>query len=805
MPISREEPRQRDKKGRFISDEAMDDLKKRDEARDKATSDAAAQLHKDFTDSIKSVKGSLDDLGDRSQKIQSLNRKLIKDNAEFFTSKAEKFMDQGSNLESTAALSDMSDLLKEQVGKMVDISQEAATADFATLKKLKNESLASLKSLEVLATTDESPQMAELIKVNQQQFKMLSQETNLLSSMGEGISSIAKTGLGALAGIASGNPLIAMGIQGIQSGLEKRADNKEKVVMAQIETAKKQQEKLLQDAVDVKDSEAADPEEILNKTMSAIESMAAELVPDDATDEEAQAMMAEVAAKLETLVGITDDERDMFSTWMSGSEEERREALDREKDKLQVFNRMADALEDLKDDKEEDDLGLLDIAGGNVIADAFTGMLKQLKAGAVLLVGGIFGFLKSAVKTVGKFLIKTLPKFIGRFFAPIAIIGALFSGMSDAIDEYAKSGNIGEAVIAGLAGILDFITFGLVNEEMGKKIFHSIAAWFSGVKDTIVGAFPALAEGFMAIVNKAWDAVIGGATIMWNEFVADFMNVSDWLADTAFGQAIRDAIAPVIDTFIAGWDTVAGFATDMWASVTDKWESVKNGITDIFDWFADIFTVETFKRLIPESLANMIFDDDVPLNEQNGVDLAIDNDLIDRNNLIPGQDSEILEPGKLKHFTAKQLRDLIDLDDWSNKDEKMLRSLWRKALEDESPNVVNLDARRAAKVAAAADSEAEIVKGEPEQVVEEVTEEKNEMVVGDSQAQKINLANQAAQKSEQEKEERQQANQRQMDSQSKTFVQTNNNNSSSVQNISNEKTYDTDLVASRSENLDRVG
>ena len=102
MPINRKE-RLRDARGKFTSPEDVakveEDRKAREEKRDKATTKAADTLHQDFSTLAKSISKDVGTLGDRGQKLASVNTKLVKDNAKFFNAKAEKFLDQSNELE----------------------------------------------------------------------------------------------------------------------------------------------------------------------------------------------------------------------------------------------------------------------------------------------------------------------------------------------------------------------------------------------------------------------------------------------------------------------------------------------------------------------------------------------------------------------------------------------------------------------------------------------------------------------------------------------------------------------------------
>ena len=137
-----------------------------------------------------------------------------------------------------------------------------------------------------------------------------------------------------------------------------------------------------------------------------------------------------------------------------------------------------------KEDKKSGLLGGLGLAG---ILGMGTGKSKLLSG----IFKGILGSIKKALMKIfsGKVLMGVLKK----VFLPVAIIGSLFSGVMDAIAAFKETGSIGEAVIAFFGGILDFLTFGLVDAEtlknlgglIDEKLIQPIKNIFSAVGDWI--------------------------------------------------------------------------------------------------------------------------------------------------------------------------------------------------------------------------------------------------------------------------------------------------------------------------------
>ena len=116
------------------------------------------------------------------------------------------------------------------------------------------------------------------------------------------------------------------------------------------------------------------------------------------------------------------------------------------------------------------------------------------------LMDSIMGFMGTGLMTALKSIFSpaNILKSLGKVFAIGMIIGALFEGVMDGFDEYMKTGDIGKALIAGLAGIVDFLTFGLFDKDKIKEVIGDFAAWtdehliqpfvkfISGIKDSFM-------------------------------------------------------------------------------------------------------------------------------------------------------------------------------------------------------------------------------------------------------------------------------------------------------------------------------
>jgi hypothetical protein len=118
---------------------------------------------------------------------------------------------------------------------------------------------------------------------------------------------------------------------------------------------------------------------------------------------------------------------------------------------------------------------------------------KDKEGGFLDSIMGFFsGGFMSAIKTL--FSPKTLMKVFSKVFLPIAIIGTLFSGIMDGFKKYQETGNLGDAIVAGLGGMLNFLTFGLFGEDTLKTLFDSINDFFKPITDTISNIFTGIKD-----------------------------------------------------------------------------------------------------------------------------------------------------------------------------------------------------------------------------------------------------------------------------------------------------------------------
>ena len=104
--------------------------------------------------------------------------------------------------------------------------------------------------------------------------------------------------------------------------------------------------------------------------------------------------------------------------------------------------------------------------GGSLFGDFFKRIGDVLK-GALL---GALAFLKKNMLAALKVIFNpaNILRFVTKIFLPAMIIGSIVSGIIDAFKAFFNGGTFTDVLIAGLGGVLKFLTFGLIDAESLK-------------------------------------------------------------------------------------------------------------------------------------------------------------------------------------------------------------------------------------------------------------------------------------------------------------------------------------------------
>lgn len=120
------------------------------------------------------------------------------------------------------------------------------------------------------------------------------------------------------------------------------------------------------------------------------------------------------------------------------------------------------------------------------------------------LLDTIMSFLGDGLMSAFKRILNPMAilKALGKVFAIGMIVGALFEGVMDGFDEFMKTGDIGKALIAGLAGIIDFLTFGLFDKEKIKEVIGDFSKWtYDHLVKPFVNFISSIKDSFMSMLE----------------------------------------------------------------------------------------------------------------------------------------------------------------------------------------------------------------------------------------------------------------------------------------------------------------
>ena len=156
---------------------------------------------------------------------------------------------------------------------------------------------------------------------------------------------------------------------------------------------------------------------------------------------------------------------------------------------------------------EEDQTHLLKVIADNTGGDkkAQTKPAEEKKPEGGGLLDTIMSFLGDGLMQAFKRLFNpgTILKSLGKIFAIGMIVGALFEGIMDGFDEFMKTGDIGKALIAGLAGIIDFLTFGLFDKEKIKEVIGDFSKFlYDHVIKPYVDFITYIKDAFMSLIEN---------------------------------------------------------------------------------------------------------------------------------------------------------------------------------------------------------------------------------------------------------------------------------------------------------------
>ena len=144
--------------------------------------------------------------------------------------------------------------------------------------------------------------------------------------------------------------------------------------------------------------------------------------------------------------------------------------------------------------------------GDNTNSSLGAGLMGFLGGGLAGGIGGLFAGLGTGAAGSGIIAAITggLKKFIGKLFTGLlkgavifTVIGSIANGLIDGLEEYKKSGDLKEANWAGLAGVLEFISLGLVDKETLDKFRDYVEEQWKSFEKSITEFIDYITPSFM--------------------------------------------------------------------------------------------------------------------------------------------------------------------------------------------------------------------------------------------------------------------------------------------------------------------
>ena len=147
------------------------------------------------------------------------------------------------------------------------------------------------------------------------------------------------------------------------------------------------------------------------------------------------------------------------------------------------------------------------------------------------ILDGIMSMLGGGLMNAFKALInpRAILKLLGKVFVPAMIIGSIVNGIVDAFKAFFNGGSFTDVIIAGLGGVLDFLTLGLVDAQTLKSL---------------VDVFSNLIDDYIVNPIKDFFGMLGDA---FNEYIA---------------SPITKAFEPISNFFKSVSDSIVGFVSN---------------------------------------------------------------------------------------------------------------------------------------------------------------------------------------------------------------------------------------------------
>lgn len=126
---------------------------------------------------------------------------------------------------------------------------------------------------------------------------------------------------------------------------------------------------------------------------------------------------------------------------------------------------------------------------------------KENESGGIL--DSIMSFLGEGFMTAMRVIFnpKNILKAFTKFFLPAMIVGSLVNGIIDSFKTFMNGGSFTDVIIAGLGGVLEFLSFGLFDAKSLKKVIDTVSGFVTEyLIDPVVNFFKSVKDGFLNVL-----------------------------------------------------------------------------------------------------------------------------------------------------------------------------------------------------------------------------------------------------------------------------------------------------------------
>ena len=296
---------------------------------------------------------------------------------------------------------------------------------------------------------------------------------------------------------------------------------------------------------------------------------------DEMTDDEKEKLADERAEKQVEATEQVGEKVEMLHDVLKPNEELRREQNVKDKRVIDTLSEIRDALSSkvAAVTKPED--------SGIASSDSFgTGVGVFFGNFALKLLSGAQKYLLGALSFLFRGLAKAIPI--------AAVVGTLFSGLSDAIRTYRDTGNLGKAFESFGVGVLEFLTLGLVNSDniadiqdwVSRKIIEPVFNFIDDIGEIFAAGwgkmmdkFKALFPELTAFMNEKFGDLFAWVERKWQPFKNLYESAVD---TTSLGI---EKFANWLEELRDGFNRLASFGLDF----------IKDTLTKISNFYANLF------------------------------------------------------------------------------------------------------------------------------------------------------------------------------------------------------------------------